>query len=349
MFKITNTVYKTMPDSFIFLVVTFCLLSFRVLAQTPVADDDPGLEYNQKVLDACLTNSSVTATIDRTIGQLRDECRLKVEGGLIDYRETLEKQVGTNPFALLPHRQNYILPLSYSNPKNDIYTTQLDGRSLDWVETEIQISIKYVIAEDILNENFDLEFGFTTTSWWQTYNGNISAPFRETNYEPELILSYEKTWSVLGLPIRRSFLSLNHQSNGQAGTLSRSWNRIIGGLTFQHRDLVWSAELWWRFPEHAKQSAIDPDGDDNPHIERYVGQGQIGLLWKTSRNHNLGLQFRNNLRSDNRGSIKLGWSFPFSDRLRGYLQIFNGYGESLISYDRSSSRIGIGILLSDLL
>ena len=327
--------------------ITIGIFSQQSWAQTAIGEDDPGQEYKQKVLDACLANASIHATIEKTIGQLRTDCQNQVDGGLVDYRATLEKMVDENPFAILPHRQNYILPLSYSKQHNDIYTSQLNGDTLDNVETEFQISIKYLIAEEILNEKFDLEFGFTSVSWWQTYNGDLSAPFRETNYEPELILSYNKAWSIFGLPLRSSFLSLNHQSNGQSGTLSRSWNRIISGFTFQHKDLVWRAEIWWRLPERAKRSASDAGGDDNPNIERFVGQGQLGVLWKTSRNHNLLLNFRNNFRADNRGSIKLGWSFPFSDRLRGFLQIFNGYGESLVGYDRHSSRIGFGILLTD--
>jgi phospholipase A1 len=323
------------------------LLSLPSHAQTAAEEDDPAQEYKQKVLDACLSNASVTANVDKTIGQLRSECLARLEGGLIDYRKILEVSVDSNPFAILPHRQNYILPLTYSKQHNDIYASRLNGETLDNVEVEFQISIKYLIAENILNENFNLDFGFTSVSWWQMYNDEISAPFRETNYEPELILSYNKAWSSLGLPLKRSFLSLNHQSNGQAGTLSRSWNRIIGGANFQHDDLVWSAQLWWRLPEDSKQSPTDATGDDNPNIERYVGQGQIGFLWKSSRNHNLQLALRNNLRSDNRGSIKLGWSFPLPKKLRGYLQLFNGYGESLVSYNRHSSRIGIGILLTD--
>ena len=339
---------KLKTDSFISLVF-LCCLSFQASAEIPEEEASSGQKYKQQVLDGCLANAAVASTSDRTIGQLRDECLVQADGGIIDYRNILEKQVAINPFGILPHRQNYILPLSYSKPHQDIYSSELNGETLDSLEFEFQISIKYVIAENILNENFDLEFGFTSTSWWQMYNGDISAPFRETNYEPEFILSYNKAWSVFGLPFKSSFLSLNHQSNGQSGVLSRSWNRVITGLTFQHNDLVWSAQLWWRLPEDRKDSPTDAKGDDNPDIEQFVGQGQIGLLWKTSDNHNLGLQLRNNLRSKNRGSIKLGWSFPFSDRLRGYLQIFNGYGESLVSYNRHSSRIGIGILLTDLL
>jgi phospholipase A1 len=343
--KMTSKHSRAMSVFIVCIVIGISSLSLR--AQTEVAEDDPGQKYKQQVLDACLSNASVSATVDKTIGQLRGECLKRLEGGLIDYRNILEEVVDSNPFAISPHRKNYILPLTYSKQQNDIYASQLNGETLDNVEVEFQISIKYLIAENILNENFDLDFGFTSISWWQTYNGGLSAPFRETNYEPELILSYNKAWSIFGLPFKSSFLSLNHQSNGQSGTLSRSWNRIISGLTFQHKDWVWRAEIWWRLPEDRKQSKKDARGDDNPNIERYVGQGQIELLWKSSRNHNLQLALRNNLRINNRGSLKLGWSFPLPKKLRGYLQLFNGYGESLVGYDRHSSRIGVGILLTD--
>ena len=59
---------------------------------------------------------------------------------------------------------------------------------------------------------------------------------------------------------------------------------------------------------------------------------------------------RNNLESGfDRGAVEAGWSFPLGNYpyLKGYIQYFYGYGESLIDYDRRVNRIGIGISLND--
>jgi phospholipase A1 len=110
----------------------------------------------------------------------------------VQERLFFEKNVGSNPFAILPHRPNYLLPVSYSELNQTLYEPQLQGNDLDNVEAKFQVSLKYVAAEDFVFEGVNLQFAFTATSWWQSYNSAISAPFRETNYEPELIFSYTK-------------------------------------------------------------------------------------------------------------------------------------------------------------
>ena len=64
------------------------------------------------------------------------------------------------------------------------------------------------------------------------------------------------------------------------------------------------------------------------------------------------LLFRNNVgsgASNSRGAIQLDYTFPLWGRLRGYAQVFNGYGQSLIDYDTNLTTVGIGFLLSDIL
>jgi len=317
-----------------------------IFAQTEVATEETPQSQHEEVINACLSSAIVSANADQTVNQLRKICEGKTTG-IVQERLFFEKSVGSNPFAILPHRPNYLLPVSYSELDQSLYEPQLQGNDLDKVEVKFQVSLKYVAAEDFVFEGVNLQFAFTATSWWQSYNSAISAPFRETNYEPELIFSYTKPWSLWGLPVRHGFVSLNHQSNGQSGALSRSWNRVIGGLSFEHNQVVWQAQLWWRFPEDAKTDPNDPAGDDNPDIENFLGHGQLGALWRLSRNHNLEVMLRNNLHSDNKGAIEIGWSYPFTNHLRGFVQYFNGYGESLIYYNESSQRLSIGMKFTD--
>ncbi|WP_367238758.1 phospholipase A [Colwellia sp.] len=121
----------------------------------------------------------------------------------------------------------------------------------------------------------------------------------------------------------------------------------MGGLIFNTGDFVWGVRAWWRIPEEQKSYELDPTGDDTPNIEDYIGYGELISLWKIADGHNVDIQLRNNRRSDNKSSVMLGWSFPLTKNLRGSVQYFNGYGESLIYYNHHSERLGIGVKLTD--
>ncbi|MDU5189976.1 MAG: phospholipase A, partial [Mixta calida] len=45
---------------------------------------------------------------------------------------------------------------------------------------------------------------------------------------------------------------------------------------------------------------------------------------------------------------ELGWSYPISEHVRFYTQVFSGYGESLIDYNHRQTRVGVGVTLNDL-
>lgn len=252
----------------------------------------------------------------------------------------LDESGSRGRFAFMPHRDNYILPFTYNkSPNNDPdHTGEVD--TVKDAEVAFQLSMKVKLWQDVLGRNMDLWFGYTQRSFWQLYNVEESAPFRETNYEPEVLLNYRTDWDVLGVHLRTVTVGLNHQSNGRAEPLSRSWNRVVGNLGFEYEDFVVRLKTWYRIPEPA-------DEDDNPDLDEYMGPGELWVHYIVD-GHRLGAMWRNNCRLDhNRGALQLEWAFPLGRRLNGYVQYFTGYGESLIDYDHAVDRIGLGFILND--
>jgi phospholipase A1 len=115
----------------------------------------------------------------------------------------------------------------------------------------------------------------------------------------------------------------------------------------QSDNITWSFRTWYRIPEDEKLDPSLPEGDDNPNIEQYFGYGELGGIWSLSDKHSAEFMFRNNLRSENRGAIQLGYSFPINGNLQGYVEYFNGYGESLIYFDQHTQRLGLGFKLTN--
>ncbi|MHB8453600.1 MAG: phospholipase A [Acidiferrobacterales bacterium] len=259
----------------------------------------------------------------------------------VQKRHLLEEQTESNKFVIIPFKPNYILPLTYNSHQSQT------NQQLQNTEVKFQLSFKIPLSDHLFNTRARFAFGYTQLSFWQAYNSKLSSPFRETDYEPELMLGIPTNTRLPWFTNRLVTFGLEHQSNGQGMPDSRSWNRAYVNFILEHGSFYLSFRPWYRFPERAKTSALDPGGDDNPDIENYLGHGELtGIyLWGNS---SLTVMLRNNLKShDNRGAIEVDWSIPLKGKLRGYVQYFNGYGESLSDYNRYSSRIGIGILLTN--
>jgi len=266
----------------------------------------------------------------------------KVPPSYLSKKWELDEESRRRRFAITSYRQNYILPYTYNfHQEKQTYEAANPGTEIDDAEIKYQLSLKVKLWQDILGTNTDLWFAYTQLSQWQFYNTEFSSPFRETNYEPEILLNYRTDTDIFGL-MRSRFIQVgfDHQSNGRGEPLSRSWNRIVANFGFERDVFNLVIKTWSRIPE-------SEDKDDNPDITAYMGYGEIwlGTVWK---NFLLGVMFRNNLRFDeNRGAVQIDVSFPLIEHLNGYVQYFVGYGETLIDYNHYTNRIGVGVMLKD--
>lgn len=251
-------------------------------------------------------------------------------------------QQGT--FLFRPHRPNFVLLGRYSSDPSSRPFSPTRGTApdvaYDNVESKFQLSFKMKAVEGLLFRRVDLWFAYTQQSSWQVYNGAISRPFRETNHEPEIMVVVPIQYDLGPLDVRFLNLGLVHQSNGRSNPHSRSWNRTYLQVGCERGRFVLLARPWYRFREHH-------DKDDNEDIQNYVGRGDLLAIYKWDT-HTVAMLARNSLTTrNNRGSVQLDWSFPVAGRLRGYVQGFTGYGESLIDYNHRQTTIGLGLLLTD--
>ncbi|QGZ37737.1 phospholipase [Pseudoduganella flava] len=241
-------------------------------------------------------------------------------------------------FNFRPYRDTYLLLANYSNSTNDgpFQDVTPAGIKAKHVELAYQLSFKMKLIETIAGSPVDLWFGYTQRSFWQAYNRSASSPFRETNYEPEIMAVTPIGKRIGGFDFRYAGLGLVHQSNGQASTLSRSWNRLYGEVGGEYGKLAVTARVWKRL-DNAKSD------NDNLDITDYMGHGDVRVSYRTDGNE-YSLLARRNFHTDH-GALQLGWAFPLRSNLKGYLQFFSGYGQSLIDYNYSQMSLGGGFLI----
>jgi len=303
--------------------------------------------------DQCLLKTLKSAKADITVAQIKQQCELSpmknFKVGAISKRIISEKRTAFDPYVITPHKMNYILPVSITDQIN----TRAYKEFGDWsenfenIEAKFQLSIKVpLLREDIFTPGDGLFFGFTLQSWWQLYSNNISKPFRETNYQPEMFYVTPLDWHPFtgntGL-----IIGAEHQSNGRSQLLSRSWNRIYLNFLYEKDNLALSFKPWIRLPEDEKESLLASDGDDNPDISDYMGHFELGLIYKWE-DYEISFKGRENF-AEHHGGLELGFTFPLWGKLRGYAQYTNGYGESLIDYNHKQQRFGLGIALTNVL
>ncbi len=253
-------------------------------------------------------------------------------------------------FVVRTHLPNFLLPIHYTSslnraPMSPTRAALAPNERYRPLEAKLQVSLRAKAVSDLLLPDADLWVAFTQRSLWQLWNSQESAPFRSTDYQPEAIYVVPVPPTLRPLPLGWQWMMLQagfaHQSNGQTVPLSRSWNRVYLGTGVERGEFG----VQWRVHRRVDESRAD---DDNPDLTNFIGRGEVVATWLPGL-ATASLSWRTNLRTRNRGSLQLDLTYPVdSDEpagLRWYLQVFSGYGETLLDYNHKQTTLGLGLSL----
>ena len=240
------------------------------------------------------------------------------------------KEESINFLGISTHEINYFLPLSYAyKGKYPKYKRN---------EAKFQISVKKPIFENLLGFDEGYYFAYTQTAWWQLYA--TSAPFRELNYAPEFFINLPLKFNGFSA-LKTTRIGILHQSNGKGNENyeSRSWNRLYMSFFFATKRFIFSPRFWYVIDESSLE--------DNKDIAKFMGYFDMNFGY-LGKNTFASVLVRNNLNfKENKGAIELNAGFdPFDNGVFWYVQYFNGYGESLIDYQRLIHKLSIGFLIA---
>ena len=187
-----------------------------------------------------------------------------------------------------------------------------------------------------------LHFGYTQTSTWD-WSGD-SKPFRDTSYKPSFFYElgpYRKIGSRHTLSAQAGY---EHQSNGRDGTESRSIDTLFLKPTWR-----WDIDSNTHLAASVKVFDYMSKDANNRDIADYRGNALLNLRYGNDD----GWLLQAEGYPGHKGALQLDLSYRLKRLLLadagGFLhfQYFNGYGESLIDYNRSGPaqfRVGFSIV-----
>jgi phospholipase A1 len=256
---------------------------------------------------------------------------------------------------ILEYRPNYIIARWTNNPNIRPSSPAPGHAAVEHIgrgEVKIQGSFKTElvsrqafeqagITQALGHLGFDsarLWFGYTQMMNWQAFNNSESRPIRESNYEPEAILTLGTGNQGNGFKLLN--LGLTHESNGLQQSEHRGWNRAYAQGGWEWGQLSVLARVWRRIPEA---------GDDNPDINAYLGRGDLVTRYQAAGGYVTSVLLRRNLQAG-RGFVQIDCATPLLKSLgamRIHVQVTSGHGETLIDYNHEQTTIGIGVSFGD--
>jgi phospholipase A1 len=285
-------------------------------------------------------------TDERLSDQEWDHIKKSVESMTPDNQSLISKkleqmqEIQENPSGIAFYEPTYVLPY-YNTTKVSPWYGQHPGNTpdhqrIDQEELKAKLSVIFPIWTNMFKAPVDFVLTYTQLNYWQVYSN--SPYFRETNYEPQALITYTgiKNWLLTA--------GLDHESNGRGGVgysgMERSWNRLFLNTAFSGEHWLISIMPW--IPIYKTSQNLH-----NPNITKYIGYSRVVAAYNYS-GQEISLMLRNTVESGfKRGAVELSYTFPLYGKLKGMVTVFSGYGQSLIEYDHYTNAYGIGVALSD--
>lgn len=271
--------------------------------------------------------------------------------GLGEFKERLFKRKKLWPFFLACVGLVLLFPLV--SPRAHAYANEFSPPQ--WVAepyrpnyflygsqtSKLQLGAKIQLIQDL-----DLYFAYTQLMFWDL--GANSKPFYDLNYNPEFFYRIRKdressSWIDLGF--------YEHESNGLEEEKSRSWDRSYIRYVFMtpistETKLYTSLKAWFAYGSY---------DDGNRDIQRYRGIWEANFtltqfLGSFFGRHDLTLRIYPGGASTVdplKGGQELTFRYVRASRFKILpvisFQIFNGYAEKLIDYDKRHTEFRVGI------
>lgn len=300
-------------------------------------------------------------------GDVRRVYRGVVPGGLSGLVRVELSDVASNRLALLVGQPDTIDAMSTAEAREAVLDVPLDRADAllalppdepalsmyepmyfvvggsDDLTARFQLSFKYrMLDPDGLPARWfapltGLHFSYTQTSLWDL--DEDSAPFRDTSYRPALF--WQGALPGKGLTPAMLRWGLEHESNGRDGDSSRSIDVFFAQPVWQ-TTFVDGRTLTFAPKFHAYL-----DKSDNRDIHRYRGFADWNLRYGREDGWMLSARLR---RGTAGGSAQFDLSYPLRAPLFArtgsfvHLQVFSGYGQTLLEYDvRKNPQVRLGL------
>ena len=242
----------------------------------------------------------------------------------VDLTDSLREEFDKGPYFSL-YRDNYFA----------VGTTPTHKPNGDNSNVKFQVSIAQKLTKSTLPWHTYLYLCYTQHVVWDVFKNSM--PMHDFTFNPGIGIA--KPLFNRERFIGKATLMIEHMSNGRDSIWSRSWNRIsLGATILISENIAVDGKIWIPIV----------DGMNNKDILKYTGIFQGGVTIFNNK-HNFGgaLHFVK----------RKGWNLSYNtildifwrpwDRANQYffLQWYNGYGETLIDYNKFTNMVRVGILI----